>query len=89
LAANGSQGSRTHAGPLTEDGDGGAWRFHFLDGHPHLGLGETLAEGSYGPMSACGVHPGDVGVVPEPSSLPLIGLEMLGLVWTWRSSRWG
>jgi hypothetical protein len=51
-----------------------------------LGFGNIQTNRATG-WSVWAVRPGDVGVVPEPSSLLLIGVGMFLLVWTRRSRR--
>jgi hypothetical protein len=63
----------------TEADSGVAWYFGFGNGFQSF-VDEHLQ------LPTWAVHAGDVAGVPEPSSLLLIGVGMLGLVWA-RSSR--
>jgi hypothetical protein len=63
----------------TEADSGVAWYFGFGNGFQNS-VDEHLQ------LPAWAVHPGDVAAVPEPATVLLIGVGMLGLVWA-RSSR--
>lgn len=57
-----------------------AWNFNF-----NLG-GQVVADKINDPF-AWAVRPGDVAAAPEPASLLLFGVGVLGLGWSWRRGR--
>jgi acyl-coenzyme A thioesterase PaaI-like protein len=57
-----------------------AWLFHFDIGFQSFELQSSI-------NFAWAVRPGDVAAAPEPASLLLIGVGMLGLGWSWRRGR--